>query len=557
MRRPSGFCVLAVAAFVASCRAPTPTAPSRHPAASAVARIDAELAQSAKVPFSRIEVVIAFDSSAPTPMVQNPQRGGLASRDDHMIAQRVLVADDLAIDGDAVARRVGSCLPNGNAPAFAAVTFSDPPLVTPLATLPNDADRCVAAALPSALAKPSYLRYEARLAILRIESTSQRGMTMIDDDLAEIDRRLANEQDRARRVPLLVLAGSFHAERALTSDRAAELERARHRYDEALAITVTPAALFGSASAHVDHPDARALAAFRALVCPSRFGDATTTPGDPGHPRTLDRARYDDCVPMAGAEPAWVAEAWRAVGHDHANRDPSIDPFALVDALTAYGKSLAAAESPFVRLELGRVLHRQQRFHEATRVLRVLLDSLEGDRRPIADLLRVRASQVYGSALTFADFEGPAASAPFTDRLAAIDTEPKPERAAAKLAIVLDRLADPTLVSPSASYAPLVVLWASWELSQIAMFALAVHGLETFLARWPLHPDAPVAAWERVHALDLASMGFRAGTPEAIAAAKRAAAARAELLRYRDGSAWAAANVRDAVALSRGERIAR
>jgi len=555
------------------------------------ARVDAALSRPPPIPIAHVELVSALEPTAPTLRTRNPSPPGAIQIDEIILAERLLVQDQVRIESEGIGRSLAPCFAHAlGETAVTVVDFGMAPTARAVGSSASSA--CVAGKLPVMLGGTTYYHLAYRVTATSLAPSTPPAASDIQGEIAEIDRRLAATPSDDARARLTVLAGALHLELALASDRPAERERARLRFGSAPELDATQAAVRFGLGITDEAPD-HAVVTYRALVCPNHYApnaplaidqdhderywrawvDVHPTPIVKGaaHPRftavaggperwydeTEYRSPYDGCVPAPGAEHAWLAEAWRAIGRFHEERDRGGGPFVLARAATAYARSLAEAPSPYVRLALGRVLYRWQRYHEAARVLRPLLDELEGASDPARTTLRERASQIFGSALTYFDFEGPAADEPAIDHADVIDTEPNPKRAEAKLAVVLERLADPALVPTAASYTPWVFEWGGWDLSQAGMYGIARQSFDVFLARWPLHRDAPVVAWERYDALSRIAGGFRPGTADAVKATKVATDAHAELARYVGKTPWTQANAGDAAALTRAEALAR
>lgn len=427
----------------------------------------------------------------------------------------------------------------------------------------------------------------------------------IDEELAELGRKIPASSEPARTRDLVVLLGTRHVEAARLAtepkSRDQHLAAAKVAFDEALvrAGTDVPsrtAALHGLADtlAQLGKLD-EAVRASRALVCPSRFPAATepaaleqdhperwwsqwenvhttpialtkpaqrkpvlVAPGSLG-PRSWDeetkyRSPYDGCTPPADVPAAWVVDAWRDIASFHAEHDVQGGAFHDNRAATALRFALASAtgdSAAFVALELGRVLIHQQRYAEALRVLG-RLSPLSGDRELIE-----RAAQLVATSLTYVDLEGPGESEPMVDRLDVLDMDPNPLVAEKKLQVVEGRADQPELVPQNATFTPPVLHWLAWELATLGMNHPAVAVQRKFLVRFPNHRDAPLVQWEQAETYATMALYYRTGAPEAAEPTRLAGEARARLAQYVGNTAWTEANRNDTEALRRAADLAR
>jgi hypothetical protein len=524
----------------------------------AAVRVDALLAHPI-VPRVRIELVAPLDPSAPNRVEANPPSSGIVFHDD-VWPSRLLSTDDPGYEIDRFRRAITPCAKLDGAP-FALVdltTIVPPVAVAHGASSPFAA--CVATRFVGALFPPPTLRLNVRVSVHARSAKAPRPRDEVVGDRVELARRLADAKPGPERAPLALAAGSIALELALASGDGGELSSARTLFDEALVQgddDLRPIALFGRAvAAEAALVSDEALVHYRALVCPSRYGAHAPSAPEPDRSKDVRYVSpYEGCVPLAGAPRELVGEAWDALGRFHEERDTAAGPFALDRAVTAYERSLTEGEpSPYVRLALGRVELRAHRPRAALSALRPILSREPADRA--GEELRLRAAQLAASALTYFDLEGAPADAPVTDWPDLIDTEPQPAIVEQKLAVVFTRLEDPNLVPVEGSSAPLVGFWTAWELSQLALGGLASRGFSRFLSRWPLHRDAPLAAWEHARALEVVSYGLRPQTPAWTAQTKLVQEAKARLADYGPGSRWAAANASDAEALARAAQLA-
>jgi hypothetical protein len=351
---------------------------------------------------------------------------------------------------------------------------------------------------------------------------------------------------------------------------------------------------------HAYNDAGRALEAqqvWRALVCQNHF--AYPTPplaGDPEQdtvrplPQDHDRAHWlgwrqqrpapggkdltfenpypEDCVPVpqqtpAGTEPRYLAEAWWLMGDHHFNEvDPAGGPFNLNRAESAYRRAVRfekTAVHAVAMYKLAWTYFKQQRYDAAVRQFVELLraaDALEKRTgEPAADFRSEAFTYIAGS-LTFVDFVGPDADAPFAARGDVPDTETDARAAERKMHVAVDRVQDARLVPQNERWTIDVYRALARELAELGQLHSMIEVDELVLQKWPLHRDAPVVADEIAGAYDRLASVERAGTAARAETAARALAARTRLSDYVGTTPWVQANLADHEAILAADRLA-
>ncbi len=173
---------------------------------------------------------------------------------------------------------------------------------------------------------------------------------------------------------------------------------------------------------------------------------------------------------------------------------PDAGPYTLNRAASAYERAIAAAATSGssasaelraqAHYKLAWTYYKQQRFSAATAELISVLRMKAG-----ADFDKEASTYVAGS-LTEVDFVGPAASEPFIARADVLDTEHDPAKAEAKLAIGLDRVQDPKIVTQDQPFTAGVHSALALEYRELSQHRNAIRVDALYLARWPLETEA-------------------------------------------------------------------
>ena len=269
---------------------------------------------------------------------------------------------------------------------------------------------------------------------------------------------------------------------------------------------------------------------WRALVCQNHFAYPTApAPGDPERdtvrplPQDHDREHWlgwrqqrpapggkdltfenpypEDCQPVpqltrataAGAEPRYLAEAWWLLGDHHFNEVESAamggGPFALNRAEAAYRRALRFEKTPVhavAMYKLAWTYFKQQRYEAAVRQFVELLRAADEQEKrtgdPGADFRREAFTYIAGS-LTFVDFAGPDADAPFSPRSDVLDTETDPRAAERKMHVAVDRVQDGRLIPQNAPWTVDVYRALAHELGELGQLHSMIEVDELVLAR--------------------------------------------------------------------------
>jgi hypothetical protein len=421
-------------------------------------------------------------------------------------------------------------------------------------------------------------------------------------EIAVLDRITgAADVARARAARRLLAIRYVDASLATTDAnvRAKHLARAEELFVASAAedTVARPSALFSLATAlGYANERARAQTPLRSLVCASRFPFAPGPP--PARPASLPqdhppeywdawtndawkkrraaetahtraakpRAKaavadetiyvspYEGCAPGASDRSVSYAEAWFAIGAFHEGLDSDGGAMHWNRAATAYGEAIAAAKGepssvlPFARLALARTLFAQQRYAAAVREAVALLDSRDVAGAP--ELLE-RAAQLIATSLSHVDLTGPPEDAPFLVRPDVFDVEPNPAVVATKLHVAIERAMDPSLLPQDRPWTPEVVFWLAKDLRSAVVPRIEIEADELFLARWPLHRDAPIIQSDEIDAWDEIARETLPTKPEHAEAIGKLADARQNLVKiYAGETAWARANAADAAAIA-------
>jgi hypothetical protein len=637
---------LAALAGVASCAAcaagpesrPAPrtevtvSAPPRLP--DARERVDAALARHDGVRAARVELVAAPDDPFPAgarpaqPAASAAGKVSAAGRKvivlhDEVWPSRVLALtteESRIFESPLVASSLlTTCFGGALDPARVVndLDLGAPPTIAAVEPGPSADGACVRSLLlpfatPSSV--PLRLRITARLAFSGDESdaaarSAPPSSAGINEELAELRRRLGEGPEPARARPLLLLLGArlLDAARLDASGRTEHQAAARDAFERVASDRTDDAAshaaaLFGLSVAEGARGErAEAMRAARSLVCPSRFPrwdgpvglehdhpqgywDAwetmhftpiSTTPpatqktqaatastarsGTSGtgptswQEETRYHSPYEGCRAPSGIPNEWVTRAWQTIADHHLGDDPAAGPFRDHRAVSALRAALAAARGEsavLARLALGRVLLHQQRPAEVVRALAPLAGA------PVDREVMKRAAQLVASALTFVDLDGSTEDEAWVLRPDVFDVEPNPNVAGKKLRVVVERLDDPQRLPSLGALLPLVMRWMSFELTRMSMLEPALLVQERFLARFPLHREAAVVSWEHAQTTSMLASSIRPGATGHVEAARIAAEARAQLAHYSGDTAWTQANHDDPEALRRGADLA-
>jgi hypothetical protein len=288
-----------------------------------------------------------------------------------------------------------------------------------------------------------------------------------------------------------------------------------------------------------------------------------------GDEATFENPYPDECRPVpqqaaAGAEPRYLAEAWWLIGDHHFNEaDPAGGPFEKNRAEAAYRQSLRFKKPPVhgvAMYKLAWTYFKQQRYEASVRAFVELLRYSDEQERLTADAgadFRAEAYTYIAGSLTFLDFAGPGAEAPFAPREDVLDTETNPRTAEQKMRVAIDRVQDGRLIPQHEKWTVDVYRALAQELRDLHQHHNVIEVDEQILKRWPLHRDAPLVQSEIADAHDQLAAQEREGTAAHAETAARALEARTRLSAYVGTTAWVKANQSDAEAILAADRLAR
>ena len=205
-------------------------------------------------------------------------------------------------------------------------------------------------------------------------------------------------------------------------------------------------------------------------------------------------------------------------------------------------------------------LFKQQRYEASVRAFVDLLrftDEREAQTGDPGSDFRQEAFQYIAGSLATADFRGPDERDPFIPRPDIIDIETSPSKIEAALRASVERLRDPQLIPQDRPWTPEIYKALANELRQINQFNLAVAIYEELLAKFPLHPDAPLVQQEIANTYDQQLLTMNRGTAEFDAMLIKALDARTNLANYVGRTPWVAANKNNPLARRRAEELVR
>ncbi len=292
-------------------------------------------------------------------------------------------------------------------------------------------------------------------------------------------------------------------------------------------------------------------------------------PAPGGKDLTFENPYPEDCRPIpqqtgAGMEPRYLAEAWWLIGDHHFNEmDPAGGPFNLNRAEAAYRRSLRFKKPPVhgvAMYKLAWTLFKQHRYEAATRQFVELLRVADEQQRltgdPGADFRGEAYTYIAGS-LTYSDFGGPDADAPWAPREDTLDAEADPRAAEQKMRVAIERVQDPRLIPQNARWTRDIYRALSQELREMGQLQSMIELDELTLKKWPLHRDAPIVQDEIAGAYDRLASTQREGTALRAETSARALEARTRLSAYVGTTPWVQQNLADHEAILAADRLAR
>ncbi len=203
---------------------------------------------------------------------------------------------------------------------------------------------------------------------------------------------------------------------------------------------------------------------------------------------------------------------------------------------------------------------KQQRYEASVRQFVELLRLADEQERrtgdPGADFRGEAYTYIAGS-LTYADFTGPDADAPYSSRLDTLDTETDPRAAEQKMRVAVARVQDGRLIPQDARWTIDVYRALAQELKELGQLHSMIEVDELTLKKWPLHRDAPVVQDEIAGAYDRLASIEREGTALRAETSARALDARTRLAEYVGTTPWVQNNLADHEAILAADRLAR
>jgi outer membrane protein assembly factor BamD (BamD/ComL family) len=278
---------------------------------------------------------------------------------------------------------------------------------------------------------------------------------------------------------------------------------------------------------------------------------------------------YAGCQPLPqntlpGEEPRYVAEVWWQIGNYHFDQvDPHGGPFSLNRAVSAYDHSMEYKKPPIYGVAMYKqawTYFKQQRYHTAVDWFVKLLfytdeqEAKTGD--PGADF-RAEAYTYIAGSLTYVDFEGPPADAPYIPRSDVLDTEPDPLVAENKMAIAIKRVQDPALIPQDKKWTVEIYKSLAQEFIEITQNRNAVATLELTLQKFPMDRDAPVMQNKTAELYDQLARLAPEGSAARAEYSGKALEARTRLAQYVGTTPWTDANRDDPEALATAEQLVR
>ena len=266
-----------------------------------------------------------------------------------------------------------------------------------------------------------------------------------------------------------------------------------------------------------------------------------------------------------GEDPRYVAEVWWKIGDWYFDEaDPKAGPYAFNRAVTAYQKSMSAAQNEKGVLygvsmyKLAWTFFKQQRYEAATHQFVELLhytDEVEkktGD--PGADFRSEAYTYIAGS-LTYVDFAGPQAAEPFIPRSDVLDLETDPTVIETKMRVAIDRVQDPSLIPQDKLWTFQVYKALALEFKELNQLHNRIELSEKMIAKWPMHREAPEIQAGIADTYDELTRQSREGTVDRKENAAKALEARSKLAAYVGNTPWVDANRDDPEAIQMAERL--
>ncbi len=278
---------------------------------------------------------------------------------------------------------------------------------------------------------------------------------------------------------------------------------------------------------------------------------------------------YEGCEPLPqevkpGAEPRYLAEVWWQLGNYHFDQvDLSGGPYNLNRAVSAYDHSLEYKQPPLYGVAMYKqawTYFKQQRYRTAVdwfvKLLHYADEQEEKTGDPGADFRSEAFTYIAGS-LTYVDFDGPPADAPYIPRNDVLDLESDPLVAEDKMAIAIERVQDPALIPQDKKWTVEIYKALAQEFVEITQNRNAIRTLELTVDRFPLDRDAPAIVNKVAELYDQLARLAPEGSPTRTEYAEKALNARTKLSSYVGATPWTDANRDDPEALAQAEELVR
>ncbi|NOU34895.1 MAG: hypothetical protein HOO96_43945 [Polyangiaceae bacterium] len=267
------------------------------------------------------------------------------------------------------------------------------------------------------------------------------------------------------------------------------------------------------------------------------------------YPDTCEPAKTTDAalLPKYLAEAWWHIGNWELEGRDVASGVVPGEPesvWGLARAASAYRHAAQFPQSavyPFALYKYATTLRKQQRYAAATQgYVQLLAAPGEG-----ALAFRDAALSGLAIALTYPDFEGPRADAPYIAKPDVIDVE-SPAKAEKALRVAITRVQDAAIVPQDRPWTIALYMRLARTFVRLGFHENALETFSLVLAKAPLAPEAGTARTGAAEAELALVETFRPRTPAHRAQRARALRAALSLTELSDQSAWAKANAGDA-----------
>jgi tetratricopeptide (TPR) repeat protein len=267
------------------------------------------------------------------------------------------------------------------------------------------------------------------------------------------------------------------------------------------------------------------------------------------YPDTCEPAKSADAavLPKYLAEAWWHIGNWELEGRDVASGVVPGEPesvWGLARAASAYRHAAQFPQSdayPFALYKYATTLRKQQRYAAAAQGYVQLLGA------PGEGALAFREAALSGLAiaLTYPDFEGPRADAPYVARADVLDVE-SPAKAEKALRVAITRVQDAAIVPQDRPWTIALYMQLARTFARMGFNDTSIEAFALVLTKFPLAPEAAAARlgvaeseWSRLVTVRPGTAAYRARSARAL----RAALSLTEVV---GEGAWAKANAGNA-----------